>query len=205
MTLVRGAARGATGPPAGALLTAGARPFELRTAPSTAAGDATTISVCNRGTAGPPPEHLPAPAGAALGGAVAGRSWRAVRPPAEALRAAASAVDRGARGRASSRLRLHRPARALPARRALRRRAPTGHAPRELGSAPPYRLARRRGRAVALEQRRRASGSESRGQTKRGRARPVDGRLPARLPCARSSQGSEAVAAGASGVRTRRA
>ena len=52
MTLVRGAARRAAGLPAGALLTAGAGPFELRTALFRLASDAATISVWIRGIGG---------------------------------------------------------------------------------------------------------------------------------------------------------
>ena len=86
MRLVRGAARRATGLPAGALLTAGAGPFELRTGLFRVASDAATVSVWIRGIGGLRPSVTLSAGGRVLGSAVAGKSWRAVRVPIAALR-----------------------------------------------------------------------------------------------------------------------
>ncbi len=86
MTLVRGAARRAVGAPAGALLTASAGPFELRTPTFTVAHDASTISVWIRGIAGLRPSVVMRAGGRSLGMAIAGRTWRPVRVPVTALR-----------------------------------------------------------------------------------------------------------------------
>jgi hypothetical protein len=86
MRLVRGAARRATGLPAGALLTAGTGPFELRTALFRVASDAATASVWIRGIAGLRPSVTLSAGETVLGSAVAGKSWRALRVPIAALR-----------------------------------------------------------------------------------------------------------------------
>jgi hypothetical protein len=86
MTFVKGAARRATGLPAGALLTAGPGPFELRTAPFTLVSDASTISVWIRGIAGLHPSIALSAGKRTLGTAIAGTSWRAVRVPVAGLR-----------------------------------------------------------------------------------------------------------------------
>src|SRR6476469_979621 len=86
MTLVRGAARRAAGLPAGALLTAGAGPFELRTGLFRMASDAATASVWIRGIAGLRPTVTLAAGKRTLGTAIAGKAWRAVRVPVVALR-----------------------------------------------------------------------------------------------------------------------
>ena len=86
MTLVRGAARRAAGLPAGALLTAGAGPFELRTALFRLASDAATVSVWIRGIGGLRPTVSLSAGKRTLGTAIAGKAWRAVRVPVAALR-----------------------------------------------------------------------------------------------------------------------
>jgi hypothetical protein len=86
MTLVRGAARRATGPPAGALLTVGGGPFQLRTALFSLPPDAATISVWIRGLSGRRPSVVLSAGSRRLGAAVAGRVWRAVRVPVASLR-----------------------------------------------------------------------------------------------------------------------
>ena len=77
MTLVRGAARRAAGPPAGALLTASGGPFELRTGLFTLATDAATVSVWMRGHLGTAAERR-----AERGGARASAPRSQARPGA---------------------------------------------------------------------------------------------------------------------------
>jgi hypothetical protein len=86
MTFVRGAARRAIGPPAGALLTASPGPFQLRTARFTVAPDAVTVSVWIRGIGGRRPGIALSAGSRSLGTAIAGKLWRAVRVPVAALR-----------------------------------------------------------------------------------------------------------------------
>ena len=86
MTLVRGAARRAVGPPAGALLTASPGRFQLRTARFTIASDAATVSVWIRGLGGLRPVIALSAGSRSLGTAIAGRLWRPVRVPVAALR-----------------------------------------------------------------------------------------------------------------------
>jgi hypothetical protein len=208
MALVRGAARRAVGLPAGALLMAGAGPFELRTATFTLASDAATISVWIRGIAGLRPSVTLKAGGRTLGTATADGSWRAVRMPVAALRGrrvALSVASADASGlqlayvgtvQRAAALRVRRFVPALPGSPA---NAPIGVV--VTGSRA---LA---GIRVTLEQWRGAAWKRI------GAAllKPTDARvrltvtLPRRAEVRAVFGGSEAVAAGTSPVRTRRA
>ena len=208
MRLVRGAARRATGLPAGALLTAGAGPFELRTGLFRVASDAATVSVWIRGIGGLRPSVTLSAGGSVLGSAVAGKSWRAVRVPIGALRGhrvSLSVVSSDAAG-----LQL--------AYVGTLQRSPALHVVRFVPAAPdappgtPIGVVVTGSRAltgvrVTLEQR---TGSiwkrAGAGKLKVKGARVVlKVKLPGRAAVRAVFSGSEAVAAGTSPVRTRRA
>jgi hypothetical protein len=208
MTLVRGAARRATGPPAGALLTAGGGPFQLRTALFSLAPDASTISVWIRALSGRRPSVVLSAGQRRLGAAVAGRAWRAVRVPVGALRGRRIALTI-ASGDATG-LQL--------AYIGTVQRAPLLHVRRFVAAAPgsppgsPIGVVVTGSRAlvgvrVALEQRR---GNDwhriglARLKPAGARAR-LTVKLPRRASVRAVFTGSEAVAAGVSPVRTRHA
>jgi len=208
MTLVRGAARRATGLPAGALLTAASGPLELRTAAFSLAGDAATISVWIRGLAGLRPAIALSAGGRKLGTAIAGNRWRAVRVPIAALRGRRVALtisSADAAGLQLAYIGTVQRAAALRVRRFL---------PAAPGSPPnaPIGVVVTGSRAlegvrVTLEQRRGALWRRvGVALLKRSDARArLALRLPRRAAVRAVFGGSEAVAAGTSPVRTRRA
>jgi hypothetical protein len=208
MTLVRGSARRAMGPPAGALLTAGEGPFELRTAPFTLAADASTISVWIRTISARRPSIALSAGTLSLGTAVAGPTWRAVRLPVAALRGrrvAVSVASADASGLQLAYIGTVQRAPSLRVRRFVAARQ---------GSQPgsPIGVVVTASRAlvgmhIALEQRlqgvwRRVGLAKLKRPDARAR---VTVRLPRRAVVRAVYTGSEAVAAGASPVRTRHA
>ena len=86
MTLARGAARRAVGLPAGALLTAGAGPFELRTGTFRLAATRRRSASGSAVIAGLRPSVTLRAGARVLGSAIAGKTWRPVRVPVAALR-----------------------------------------------------------------------------------------------------------------------
>jgi hypothetical protein len=208
MTLVRGAARRAVGLPAGALLTAGAGPFELRTATFSLAGDAATISIWIRGIAGLHPNVALSAGGRKLGTAIADRNWRAFRVPVAALRGRRVALSVTSANASGLQLAYVGTVQRAPALR-VRRFVPA--APGSPANAPigvvvtaSRALA---GVRVTLEQRRGAAWHRvGAALLKREEVRV---KLTVRLPRSATVRavfgGSEAVAAGTSPVRTRRA
>jgi hypothetical protein len=208
MTLVRGAARRAVGLPAGALLTASAGPFELRTATFSLARDAATISVWIRGIAGLRPTVTLSAGKRALGTAIAGKSWHAVRVPVAALRGrrvALSVASANAMGLQLAYVGTVQRAPALRVRRFLPAApdAPAG-APIGVVVTGSNALA---GVRVTLEQWRGAAWRRiGAALLKRKVARvKLTVKLPRRATVRAVFGGSEAVAAGTSPVRTRQA
>ena len=208
MTLVRGAARRAAGLPAGALLTAGAGPFELRTALFRLASDAATVSVWIRGIGGLRPTVSLTSGKRTLGTAIAGKAWRAVRVPVVALRGqrvTLSVASDNAAGLQLAYVGTVQRAPALRVRRFLPAKpdAPAG-APIGVVVTGSRALA---GVRVTLERRRGAAWQRigvALLKPKDARAK-LTVRLPRRAEVRAVFGGSEAVAAGASPVRTRRA
>jgi hypothetical protein len=208
MTLVRGAARRAAGPPAGALLTASGGPFELRTGLFTLATDAATVSVWMRGISGRRPSVALSAGSRSLGTAIAGPAWRAVRVPVGALRghrvaltiasADATGLQLAYIGTVQRRPALHIK-RFVAARPGSRPGSPIGVV--VTGSRALI------GVRVALEQRRGASWHRVGSGTLAGPGARVrlTVRLPRRAAVRAVFTGSEAVAAGVSPVRTRHA
>ncbi|MDX6596605.1 MAG: hypothetical protein QOE87_492 [Gaiellales bacterium] len=206
--LVRGAARRSTGPPAGALLTADSGPLELRTGLFRVASDAVTASVWIRGIAGLRPQVTLSADGRTLGAAIAGTGWRAVRAPIAALRGrrvALSVVSSDATG-----LQL--------AYVGTVQRSPALHVVRFVPAAPdappgsPVGVVVTGSRALAgvrvtLQQRKgsvwRRVGAGT--LTVKGARVVLKVKLPRHAAVRAVFTGSEAVAAGTSPVRTRRA
>ncbi len=208
MRLVRGAARRAVGAPAGALLTASAGPFELRTATFALAHDASTISVWIRGIAGLRPSVVLRAGGRSLGMAIASNSWRPVRVPVAALRGrrvALTVASADATGLQLAYVGTVQRAPGLRVRRFVRADpdSPPG-APVGVVVTGSKALA---GVRIALEQRRRAAWHRiGTVRLERKGARAVlEVKLPKRAVVRAVFTGSEAVAAGVSPVRTRRA
>ena len=206
MRLVRGAARRAAGLPAGALLTAGAGPFELHTAFFRVAGDAATVTVWIRGIAGRRPSVSLSAGGRPLGTAIAGKGWRAFRVPAVSLRGrrvALSVASPDATGLQLAYIGTVQRAPALRVRRFLPAKpdAPPG-SPIGVVVTGSRALV---GVRIALEQRRGAAWQRvgaGRLKAKGARAK-LTVKLPRRATVRAVFTGSEAVAAGTSPVRTR--
>jgi hypothetical protein len=208
MTLVRGAARRATGPPTGALLTAGGGPFELRTRLFTLASDASTLSVWIRGISGRRPSVVLSAGLRPLGAAVAGPSWRPVRMPVAALRGRRIALTITSADATGLQL----------AYIGTVQRAPLLHVRRFVAARPgsppgsPIGVVVTGSRAlvgfrVALEQRRGSDWQRigvAQLKSEGARAR-LTVKLPRRAVVRAVFTGSEAVAAGVSPVRTRQA
>jgi hypothetical protein len=208
MTLVRGAARRSTGPPAGALLTAAGGPLELRTGLFTLASDAATVSVWIRGLSGRRPSIALSAGRRGLGTAIAGPSWRAVRVPVGSLRGhrvALTITSADATGLQLAYIGTVQRRPVLHVRRFVA--APPGSPP-----GTPIVVVVTGSRAligvrVALEQRRGRSWHQvGRGKLRSPGARArITVRLPRRAAVRAVFTGSEAVAAGVSPVRTRHA
>jgi hypothetical protein len=208
MTLVHGAARRATGPPAGALLTASPGAFELRTGRFTLAPDAATVSVWIRGIGGEHPAITLSARSRTLGSAIAGRVWKAVRVPVAALRGRSvtlSIASSDASGlqlayigtvQRSPALRVKR---FVPAKKGSPRGSPIG----VVVTGSRFLV----GVRVALEQLR--GGTWQRVGLAKIKPAGARARITVRLPrhavVRAVFTGSEAVAAGVSPVRTRRA
>lgn len=208
MTLVRGAARRAVGLPAGALLTASPGPFELRTAVFSLAGDAATISVWIRGIAGLRPTVTLSAGQRALGTAIAGKSWRAFRVPVAALRGRRVALSVASANAAGLQLAYVGTVQRAPALRVRRFVPAAPDAPP--GAAVGVVVTGSRALAgvrVTLEQWRGAVWRRiGTAQLKPRLARvKLTVKLPRRATVRAVFGGSEAVAAGTSPVRTRRA
>ncbi len=208
MRLVRGAARRATGLPAGALLTAGAGAFELRTGLFRVASDAATASVWIRGISGLRPSVTLSAAGRVLGSAFAGTSWRAVRVPIAALRGRRVSLAVASDDAAGLQLAYVGTIQRAPGLRVVRFIRPPEDAP----PGTPVRVVVTGSRAltgvrVALEQRKGSIWKRvGAGRLEAKGARVVmKVRLPRRAAVRAVFTGSEAVAAGTSPVRTRRA
>ena len=207
MTLVRGAARRATGAPAGALLTASAGPFELRTARFTLAPDAATLSVWIRGIAGRRPAIALSAGLRSLGTAIAGRTWHAVRVPVAALRGRSVALTIASGDATGLQLAYIGTVQRSPALRIKRfvpaaKDAPPGSPIGVVVTSSRTLI----GARIALEQRRGATWHRIglAKLKKPGRAR-LTVRLPKHAVVRAVFTGSEAVAAGVSPVRARRA
>ena len=208
MTLVRGAARRAVGAPAGALLTASAGPFELRTATFTLAHDAATISVWIRGIAGLRPSIVLKAGGRSLGTAIAGKTWRPVRVPVAALRGSRVALTIASSDATGLQLAYVGTVQRAPALR-VRRFLPADPA---LPPGAPIGVVVTGSKAlagvrIALEQRRGVDWHRI-GTAKlerKGARATLKVKLPKRAVVRAVFTGSEAVAAGVSPVRTRRA
>jgi hypothetical protein len=208
MQLVRGAARRAVGLPAGALLTAGAGPFELRTELFRVASDAVTVSVWIRGIAGLRPSIELTAGGRLLGGAVAGKVWRAVRVPVSALRGHRVALTVTSRDANGLQLAFVGTVQRAPALRVLRfvPAAPDAKPGSPIGVVVTGSRALV-GVQVALEQWRGSTWKRvgaGRLKAKGNRVR-LTVELPRRAVLRAVYAGSESVAAGVSPVRTRRA
>jgi hypothetical protein len=208
MTLARGAARRAVGLPAGALLTAGAGPFELRTGMFRLASDAATISVWIRGLAGLRPSVTLRAGPRVLGSAIAGKTWRPVRVPVAALRGRRVALSVASDNATGLQLAYVGTVQRAPALR-VRRFVP---APPDSPAGAPIGVVVTASHALAgvrvtLERRRGATWQRVGGALlKRSDARAkLTVRLPPRATVRAVFGGSEAVAAGTSPVRTRRA
>jgi hypothetical protein len=208
MTLVRGAARRATGPPAGALLTAAGGPFELRTALFTLASDASTISVWIRSISSRRPSVVLSAGMRRLGDAVAGPTWRPVRVPVGALRGHRVALTIASGDSSGLQLAFIGTVQRAPSLHVKRFVAPAKGAP----PGSPIGVVVTGSRAlvgvrVALEQRRgsawhRIGLAQLKGEGARAR---LTVKLPRRATVRAVFTGSEAVAAGVSPVRTRQA
>jgi hypothetical protein len=208
MKLVRGAARRAAGLPAGALLTASAGPFELRTPLFRLASDASTVSVWIRGIAGLRPRITLSAGERTLGTAIAGKGWHAVRVPVVALRGhriALSVASADATGLQLAYVGTVQRAPALRVRRFLPA-APGSPAGAPIGVVVTGSRVLG-GVRVTLEQRRGAAWHRvGAALLKRAGARAkLTVKLPAHATVRAVFGGSEAVAAGTSPVRTRRA
>jgi hypothetical protein len=208
MTLVRGAARRAVGLPAGALLTAAPGAFELRTALFRVASDAATISVWIRGIAGLRPTVTLRAGTRTLGTAIAGKSWHAFRLPVAALRGRRVGLSVASANAAGLQLAYVGTVQRAPALRVRRFVA----APPDAPAGAPIGVVVSGSRALAgvrvtLERRRGAVWQ----RIGAGLLKPANGRvkltvkLPRRASVRAVFGGSEAVAAGTSPVRTRRA
>ena len=207
MRHVRGAARRAVGLPAGALLTASAGPFDLRTGFFRVASDAVTASVWIRGIAGLRPSIALSAGGQALGGAVATAQWRAVRVPVTALRGHRVSLSIASADATGLQLAYVGTVQRAPALRIVRFVPPPADAPPggRVGVvvAASHALA---GVRVTLEQRRGSIWKRVGGGTLKPTARlTLKLNLPRRAALRAVFTGSEAVAAGVSPVRTRRA
>jgi hypothetical protein len=208
MRLLRGAARRATGLPAGALLTASSGPFELRTGLFRIASDAATVSVWIRGIAGLRPSITLSAGGQQLGTAIAGRSWRPVRVPVAALRGRRVAFSVASADASGLQLAYVGTVQRAPALRVRRFVPPAADAPP--GSPIGVVLTGSQalvGVRVALEQFRGAAWQRvgaGKLQVKGARVKLMV-KLPRRATVRAVFAGSEAVAAGVSPVRTRRA
>jgi hypothetical protein len=208
MRLVRGAARRAVGLPAGALLTASGGPFELRTGLFSLAADAMTVSVWIRGIAGQRPSVTLSAGGRRLGNAIAGKTWRPVRMPVAALRGRRIALTVASTDATGLQLAYVGTVQRAPALRVRRFVPAAPDAPP--GSPIGVVVAGSRalvGVRVALEQRRGTTWRRvGMGKLKRTGARvKLMVKLPRRASVRAVFTGSEAVAAGVSPVRTRRA
>ncbi len=208
MRLVRGAARRATGLPAGALLTAGAGPFELRTGLFRVASDAATASVWIRGIAGLHPRVTLSAGGRTLGSAIAGKGWRAVRVPIAALRGRRVSLSVVSKDATGLQLAYVGTVQRSPALHVVRFVPPEPDAPP--GSPVGVVVTGSRaltGVRVTLEQRKGSVWKRvGAGRLKVKGARVVlKVKLPRRAAVRAVFTGSEAVAAGTSPVRTRRA
>ena len=208
MRLVRGAARRAVGAPAGALLTASAGPFELRTGTFRLVHDASTISVWIRGIAGLRPSVALSAGGRSLGSAIAGRTWRPVRVPVAALRGRRVALTIKSTDATGLQLAYVGTVQRAPALRVKRFKpaAPDAPAGSPIGVVVTGSPALA-GVRIALEQRRGAAWHRvGAAKLERKGARVVlKVRLPKRATVRAVFTGSEAVAAGVSPVRNRRA
>jgi hypothetical protein len=208
MRLVRGAARRAVGLPAGALLTAGPGPFELRTGLFRVASDAATVSVWIRGIGGLQPSIELTAGGRTLGGAVAGRSWRPVRVPAAALRGRRVTLAVTSADATGLQLAYVGTVQRAPALRVLRfvPAAPAAKPGSPIGVVVTGSRALV-GVQVALEQRRGSTWHRvAAGRLKeRGSRVKLMVKLPRKAVVRAVYAGSESVAAGVSPVRTRRA
>ncbi len=208
MRLVQGAARRAVGLPAGALLTASAGPFELRTGLFRVASDAATVSVWIRGIGGLRPSIALSAGGRPLGGAVAGPKWRAVRVPITALRGHRVSLSVASADASGLQLAYVGTVQRSPALRIVRfvRPPPTAPPGSRVGVvvAGSHALA---GVRVSLEQRRGPVWKRiGAGTLKLAGARmKLMLKLPRHAAVRAVFTGSEAVAAGVSPVRTRRA
>jgi hypothetical protein len=208
MRLVRGAARRATGLPAGALLTAGAGPFELRTGLFRVASDAATASVWIRGIAGRHPRVTLSAGGRTLGSALAGKGWRAVRVPIATLRRRRVSLSVASNDATGLQLAYVGTVQRSPALHVVRFVAPDPEAPP--GSSVGVVVTGSRALAgvrVTLERRKGSIWKRvGAGKLKVKGARVVlKVKLPKRAVVRAVFTGSEAVAAGTSPVRTRRA
>ena len=208
MRLLRGSARRALGRPAGALLTASAGPFELRTGLFRVAADATTVSVWIRGLARLRPSIALSAGGRQLGTAMAGPSWRAVRVPVAALRGRRVSLSITSNDAAGLQLAYVGTVQRAPALRVRRFVPADPEAPP--GSAIGVVVTGSRalvGVRVTLERRRGSVWQRvGAGRIKSKGLRVVlKVKLPRRATVRAVYTGSEAVAAGVSPVRTRRA
>ena len=208
MRLVRGAARRATGLPAGALLTAGPGPFELRTGLFRVASDAATASVWIRGIAGLRPRVTLSAGGRTLGSAIAGKGWSAVRVPIAALRGRRISLAVASNDAAGLQLAYVGTVQRAPALHVVRFLPPDPEAPP--GAAVGVVVTGSRalsGVRVTLEQRKGTIWKRvGAGRLKAKGARVVlKVKLPRRAAVRAVFTGSEAVAAGTSPVRNRRA
>jgi hypothetical protein len=208
MRLMRGAARRAAGLPAGALLTASGGPFELRTGLFRVAADAATVSVWIRGIAGLRPSITLSAGGRRLGAAIAGRRWHAVRVPLAALRGRRVAFAVASSDASGLQLAYVGTVQRAPELRVRRFVPPAADSP----PGSPIGVVVTGSHAlvgvrVALEQRRGAAWH----RVGAGKLKPKGARvklmvkLPRRATLRAVFTGSEAVAAGVSPVRTRRA
>jgi len=208
VTLVRGAARRGTGPPAGALLTAAGGPFELRTASFTLASDASTVSVWIRSISGRRPSVVLGAGTRRLGDAVAGPTWRPVRVPVAALRGRRIALTIASDDSTGLQLAFIGTVQRAPLLHVRKFVAPAKDAP----PGSPIGVVVTGSRAlvgvrVALEQRRgsvwhRVGLAKLKSEGARAR---LTVKLPRRATVRAVFTGSEAVAAGVSPVRTRHA
>jgi hypothetical protein len=187
---------------------AGAGPFEVRTATFTLAGDAATISIWIRGIAGLHPGVTLKAGGRTLGSAIADRNWRAVRVPVSALRGrriALSVASDDASGLQLAYVGTVQRAAALRVRRFVPARPGSpSSAPIGVVVTGSRALA---GIRVTLEQRRGPDWYRvGAALLKSGDARvKLTVKLPRRATVRAVFGGSEAVAAGTSPIRTRRA
>jgi hypothetical protein len=208
MTFVQGAARRAVGAPAGALLTASAGPFQLRTASFRMARDAATASVWIRGLPGLHPLVTLSAGARSLGTAIAGRTWQPVRVPVAALRGRRVALSIASADATGLQLAFIGTVQRAPALR-VRRFLPAApgskpHSPIGVVVTGSPALV---GVQISLEQLRGATWHRvAAGRLQRKGARvKLMARLPRHAVVRAVFSGSEAVAPGTSPVRMRRA